>query len=88
MPITFQYFQKLIHERYYDRDSARGLHATFTWLVEEVGELANAILQMDLNNASEEIADVIAWTFSIANLLGIDVEEAVRRKYNIKGEQA
>jgi len=88
MPITFKYFQKLIYERYYDRDSARGLHATFTWLVEEVGELANAILKMDLNNASEEIADVIAWTFSIANLLGIDVEEAVRRKYNIKGDQA
>ncbi len=86
MTLTFRCFQEFIRKKYYDRDSARGLHATFTWLVEEVGELANAILNMDLNNASEEIADVIAWTFSIANLLGIDVEDAVMRKYRIEGE--
>ena len=66
---------------YYRRDSDRGLYRTFTWLVEEVGELAEALQRGDLDSISEEIADVIAWTISIANLLGIDVEDALRRKY-------
>ncbi|MEM4579013.1 MAG: nucleotide pyrophosphohydrolase, partial [Thermosphaera sp.] len=31
--------QSLIREKYFERDSARGLFATFTWFTEEVGEL-------------------------------------------------
>lgn len=73
--------QSYIRDEYFDRDSSRGLYATFTWLVEEVGELANAILNNDINNIEEEIADVIAWTLSIANLLNIDVVKAFAKKY-------
>ncbi|RLG77117.1 MAG: nucleotide pyrophosphohydrolase [Thermoprotei archaeon] len=77
--------QHLIREAYYGRDKARGLYATFTWLVEEVGELANAILEGDRDNIEEEIADVLAWLLSVANLLEVDVEKAFIKKYAAKG---
>lgn len=73
--------QKLIKRVYYDRDSERGLYATFTWLVEEVGELARAIIEMNRDSIEEEIADVFAWLLSIANLLNVDLEEAFKKKY-------
>lgn len=66
---------------YFEKDSQRGIYATFTWLVEEVGELAEALLSNDSDSIQEELADVIAWTVSIANLKGIDIEEA-----SFKGE--
>ncbi len=68
-------------EEYYGRDRDRGIYATFTWLVEEVGELAEALLKKDLKKAEEEIADVIAWVISVANLLDIDVERVLIGKY-------
>lgn len=74
--------QELIRRAYYERDKVRGLYATFAWLVEEVGELANALLANDRNNIEEEIADVFAWLLSVANLLNIDVEKAFLKKYN------
>jgi NTP pyrophosphatase (non-canonical NTP hydrolase) len=73
--------QDLIRRIYYERDHARGLFTTFTWFVEEVGELARAILEMDKPNMREEIADVFAWLLSVANLLNIDLEEAFKAKY-------
>lgn len=73
--------QEAIRRAYYEKDSARGLYPTFAWLVEEVGELAEALLSGDKNKIEEEVADVIAWTFSLANLTGIDVWEALRKKY-------
>lgn len=79
--LTIKEAQKLMHQMFFKRDSERGVYATFTWLVEEVGELANAILNNDTENIEEEIADVIAWTLSLANLLGIDAEKAFRKKY-------
>jgi NTP pyrophosphatase (non-canonical NTP hydrolase) len=73
--------QRIIYEKYYERDHSRGLYATFTWFVEEVGELAETLLKQDLKSMEEEIADVFAWLLSIANLAGIDVEKAFRKKY-------
>ena len=70
-------------ELYFQKDSERGLYATFTWLVEEVGELAEALLSNDKSAIEEELADVIAWAFSVANLTNVDVEEALRKKYNL-----
>ncbi len=74
--------QQLIRKTYYEKDKNRGLYATFAWLVEEVGELANAILSGNRDNMEEEIADVLAWLLSVANLLDIDVEKAFIRKYS------
>ncbi len=73
--------QKEMRRLYYERDSKRGIYATFAWLVEEVGELGEALLKGDKRQIGEEIADVIAWVLSLANLLDIDVVAAIRSKY-------
>ncbi len=70
-----------MREIYYERDSRRGVEKTYMWLVQEVGELGRAILRGDLENAKEEVADVLAWLASLCNILGIDLEDAVSRKY-------
>jgi len=80
--------QEAMKKAYLERDRERGLLATFAWLVEEVGELAEAVRRGDPRAAREELADVIAWTVSLANLLGIDVEEALREKYGRDLEEA
>jgi len=82
-PLTVRDFQDLIRKAYYERDSKRGLFKTWLWLQEEIGELATAIRRGDKENIAEEIADVIAWVVSIANLLDIDVEDALIKKYGI-----
>ncbi|MFX1338332.1 MAG: MazG nucleotide pyrophosphohydrolase domain-containing protein [Promethearchaeota archaeon] len=76
-------FQRLIKEIYYHQDSKRGIKNTFIWLIEEIGELANLLKEqkIDIEKASQELADVIAWTISIANLLEIDLEKALKEKY-------
>jgi len=86
--LTVKCFQEAMRKAFYGRDSERGLYATFTWLVEEVGELAEALLKGDKGLVAEELADVIAWTVSIANLVGVDVEEALQRKYGSEIRQA
>ncbi|UCC19321.1 MAG: nucleotide pyrophosphohydrolase [Promethearchaeota archaeon] len=76
-------FQKLIKNIYIIRDKERGIKATFIWLVEEIGELAQLLRSnvIDKQSVSEELADVIAWTSSLANLLDIDLERALFTKY-------
>ncbi len=79
-------FQKLIRDLYFQKDKKRGIQGTFIWLVEEVGELAHLLKnkELDLNNISQELADIIAWTASIANLLNIDLQKAFAEKYPLK----
>ncbi len=79
--ITIRYAQDLMRKYYFERDSKRGLYATFTWFIEEVGELAESLLSKDKDSIAEEIADVLAWLLSIANIVGVDVSEAFRKKY-------
>lgn len=77
-------FQELMRKLYFHQDKKRGISKTFLWLVEEVGELANVLRKEETINkeeASEEIADIIAWVNSVANLLEINVEEALSQKY-------
>ena len=51
------------------------------WLVEEVGELAEAIRREEPENIEEELADCFAWIGALANLYGVDLEEAFLKKY-------
>lgn len=83
-------FQQLIRDRYFATDSARGAPATFLWFAEEVGELAHAIGrhargEADNDNLQEEFADVLAWLTTLANILDVDLTEAVREKYVKQG---
>ena len=71
--------QRRLAELFLERDRQRGLERTFMKLVEEVGELSEALLGE--GSVEEELADVIARSISIANLLGLDVEEILIKKY-------
>jgi NTP pyrophosphatase (non-canonical NTP hydrolase) len=80
--LTLRCAQKAIRLSYLERDSKRGLYGTFTWFVEEVGELAEALLgKRNREGLEEEFADVLAWLLSLANLVEVDLEEAFRKKY-------
>ncbi len=66
---------------YLEKDLARGVEGTFMWLMEEVGELATALRSGTHEERLGEFADVVAWLTTIANVVGIDLSEAVARKY-------
>ena len=75
-------FQELMKQLYFARDKKRGAEKTYIWLVEEVGELARTFNKpIDKNEVESEFADIIAWLSSLANLLNIDLESAVMKKY-------
>jgi len=88
-------FQSLIHRMYYEKDVARGVPGTFMWLMEEIGELSTALRETSAGNQdpqnpqvllrrqnlAEEFADVLAWLATIANVVGVDLNAAVREKY-------
>ena len=74
-------FQNLIREVYLDRDAKRGADKTFLWLLEEVGELTRAYRRGETENVGREMADVIAWLTSVANLLNVDLESELLKKY-------
>jgi NTP pyrophosphatase (non-canonical NTP hydrolase) len=75
-------FQDLMAKLYLDKDVKRGLEKTVLKLVEEVGELSEAVLLQDKDKITEEIVDIIAWTLSIANIVEINVEEDFMKKYS------
>lgn len=74
-------FQALIRKMYAEKDIARGVDGTFMWLMEEVGELAEALRKGTHQDRLEEFADVLAWLTTIANIVGVDLTEAVYAKY-------
>jgi NTP pyrophosphatase (non-canonical NTP hydrolase) len=77
----FSEFQSLIRTMYHDKDAARGVEGTFMWLTEEIGELATALRSGTHDEQALEFADVLAWLATIANVVGVDLEDAVARKY-------
>lgn len=79
--VTFRSFQKLIRDMYLEKDLARGAEGTFMWLMEEVGELSAALRSGTHEQRMLEFADVLAWLTTIANVVGVDLAEAVTRKY-------
>lgn len=81
LPLELGEFQQLIRDMYYTKDIARGIDGTFMWLMEEVGELASALRNGSHEERLGEFADVLAWLATIANVAGVDLTEAVRRKY-------
>lgn len=75
-------FQQLMLDLYGERDARRGLEKTLLWLGSEIGELLDDFLKgQPKKKIEEELADIIAWTCSVANLLDIDLENACRNKY-------
>ena len=79
--MTLAAFQRIILQMYGEKDAARGDAATFLWLTEEFGELATALRSGTQDELAAEMADVLAWLATLANIRGVDLEAAVLRKY-------
>ena len=77
-------FQEMMRRLYFHRDSERGVKGTYGWLVDELGELGEALKGNDREATEREFADVIAWLASLANITGIDLERAAINKYSGK----
>ena len=71
--------QRLMDATYGAQDRERGVPATVAWLTEELGELAQAVRKGNREQQLHEFADVLAWVASLANQVGVDLDEAVRR---------
>ena len=71
--------QDLMARTYGERDTARGIPATIAWITEEIGELAQAVRKGRRTDQVHEFGDVLAWLASLANQLGIDLDDAVGR---------
>ena len=72
-------FQQLMESTYGHHDRQRGIPATVAWLAEEVGELAQAVRKGTPAEQAHEFGDVLAWLASLANQVGIDLEDAIER---------
>ena len=79
-PLEIKEFQDLIRQIYFTRDVQRGPDKTFLWFLEEVGELTRAYRRKE-ENVGKEMADIMAWLVSMANLLEIDLETELLKKY-------
>jgi NTP pyrophosphatase (non-canonical NTP hydrolase) len=80
--VELKAFQDLMESTYGERDRARGTAATVAWLAEEVGELAKAARKGTREQQLHEVGDVLAWIASLANQLGLCLEDAVGRYTN------
>ena len=67
---------------YGERDAKRGIDATIAWLTEELGELARAVRKETRDEQLHELGDVLAWLASLANQLGLSLDDAVSRYAN------
>lgn len=72
-------FQARMDALYGERDRARGVQWTVAWLAEEVGELARAVRKGTAEDQRHEVGDVLAWLASLANQLGLSLDEAAAR---------
>ena len=71
--------QATIEATFGARDRARGVDGTFRWWVEEVGEVAKALRRGDPAELEHELGDALAWLASVANVAGVDLEQAAAR---------
>lgn len=79
--MTIAELQQRIRDLYGEKDGRRGIEGTFMWFMEEVGELSAALRGGTHDERVLEFADVLAWLATLANGAGVDLEEAIRRKY-------
>lgn len=80
-PRTLADWQEHIRRMYGWKDERRGAEGTFLWFMEEVGELAAALREADPAQLEGEFADVLAWLTTLANVAGIDLDQAIEKKF-------
>jgi len=74
--------QEMMKSLYYLKDKKRGKTRTMLKLVEELGELAEAVLLEDIEKVEEEMVDLVAWVLSLSNLFDLDLTHSFLAKYN------
>jgi NTP pyrophosphatase (non-canonical NTP hydrolase) len=78
---TLNDVQRHIATLYGQKDASRGIEGTFMWFMEEVGELSASLRGDKRHPLAEEFADVLAWLATLANVAGIDLNQALTAKY-------
>lgn len=81
-PMELSELQRLMAATYGEQDRARGVPATVAWLTEELGELAQAVRKGSVDDQLHELGDVLAWLASLAEQLGLALDDAVARYAN------
>src|ERR1700745_2155618 len=81
MAFSLAQLQETIRSTYDAKDRRRGVEGTFMWFMEEVGELSAALRGGSDEERAAEFADVLAWLATLANIVGVDLDEAMRAKY-------
>ena len=81
--MTLSQLQHRIQSLYGDKDSRRGIEGTFMWFMEEVGELSAALRSGTHEERMLEFADTLAWLVTLANCAGVDLNQAIARKYGM-----
>jgi NTP pyrophosphatase (non-canonical NTP hydrolase) len=80
--MTLNELQQRIRDLFGAKDARRGVEGTFMWFMEEVGELSAALRDpKDRDNLVLEFADVLAWLATLANIAGVQLDEAIALKY-------
>jgi NTP pyrophosphatase (non-canonical NTP hydrolase) len=74
-------FQGVMKERFGDFDRESGPFFLMTVLSSEVGELADAVKNEDVEGVGEELADVLFALVSIANIYDLDIDSILEEKY-------
>lgn len=75
--------QQLIADFLKDRpvmEANNTFHATVELLLGEVAELQEAHVNGDNKDIAQEVADVFIFAYTLANILGVDVDAEVREK--------
>lgn len=90
--ITIQELQQYVREMHAERGFRNSTLENVLMLTEEVGELAKAVRKHEkmrtdekskIGSVKEELADVALVLVSIANDLGVNLEEAIREKEEV-----
>lgn len=71
--------QRLMAATYGEQDRTRGVPATIAWLTEELGELSQAVRKGSAADQLHELGDVLAWLASLAEQLGLSLDDAAAR---------
>jgi NTP pyrophosphatase (non-canonical NTP hydrolase) len=84
-----EYYRRIAAQRGFEKETA---HDCFVLLVEEVGELARVLRKREglarhhasgKHDESLELADVLLYVVHMANILGIDLSDAIKMKEEI-----
>jgi NTP pyrophosphatase (non-canonical NTP hydrolase) len=81
--MTLSDLQDRIRSTFGAKDARRGVEGSFMWFMEEVGELSAALREGSPAEQAAEFADVLAWLVTLANIAGVDLDQAMAAKYGV-----